>query len=80
MSNITLCNFINIGGDTYLGSDGEQVYIAEVTEGERFKHASWQLASENESKVYWAKLSEALKKLEDQPYCSYCGVDGHTTC
>ena len=49
-------NFMSLGGDRYAGTalthEGEEVVTATVPEGERFKHANWELATPQISKAY----------------------------
>ena len=49
-------NFINIGGDFYLGRSPSGIVKAKVLEEERFKYASWEEASSQETQFYWEQI------------------------
>ena len=59
-------NFINIIGDWYLGESPNGIVRAYVPQGDRLKYASWEMASQEETKVYWEKLRAYYKKQKLQ--------------
>jgi hypothetical protein len=72
----SVVNFMSLGGDKYAGSvltpEGEEVVTATVPEGERFKWATWSLATEEVAKAYreWYAAIEAKRQLEEAAYPS----------
>ena len=66
----SVVDFMCLGGDRYAGSvltnEGCEVVTATVPEGERFKYANWELATEEVGKAYkkWYAAIEAKRSWE----------------
>jgi hypothetical protein len=75
--NMTIANYVCIdGGNTYCGDDHEgNVYVAKVdlSAGDRFKHASWVMASETQRAQYWAARKRAADFNSSESYCAHTG-------
>ena len=70
----SVVNFMCLGGDRYAGTAPwggyEVVVTATVPEGERFKWANWEMATEEIAKVYkeWFSAIQAKRQLEEPAY------------
>jgi len=70
----SVVNFMNLGGNLYAATAPwggyEVVVVAQVPEGERFKWATWSLATPEVGKAYkeWYAAIEAKRQLEEAAY------------
>jgi hypothetical protein len=74
----TICNYILLDEATslYAGDDYEgSVYTANINveAGDRFKYASWALASEDQRKHYWSVQRANRLASQDANYCPETG-------